>query len=96
MPPTVTAFPLFDWVALASLLAFLSMGLDKMLAVGKRSRVGERTLWLTALAGGFPGIFVGAFVFHHKTSKPEFWWPVVVALALWATFLVILTRPLPL
>jgi len=93
MLSAIPASPLFDWVALVSLLAFLAMGVDKMLAMGRRSRVSERTLWLTALLGGVAGIFVGALVFHHKTSKPEFWGPVVVAAVLWAAIGILLTRP---
>ena len=66
-----------------SLFGFAAMGIDKMLAVGRRSRVSERTLWATALVGGFLGIVAGGVVFHHKTSKPEFWAPVGVSALLW-------------
>jgi uncharacterized membrane protein YsdA (DUF1294 family) len=90
---TIPASVLFDWVALASLLGFAAMGVDKLLAVGRRSRVSERTLWLIALLGGLLGIVAGAVVFHHKTSKPGFWAPVAVAAVLWAVALVLLTRP---
>ena len=68
---------------MASLLGFAAMGIDKLLAAGRRSRVSERTLWLTALFGGFVGIFLGGLVFRHKTSKREFWAPVVVSAVLW-------------
>jgi uncharacterized membrane protein YsdA (DUF1294 family) len=67
-----------------SLLGFAAMGIDKALAVGRLSRISERSLWSAALLGGFPGVFIGAYVFHHKTSKAEFWWPVAVSLVLWA------------
>ena len=82
-----------DWLALVSLFGFAAMGVDKLLAVGRLRRVSERTLWLTALVGGFLGIFAGAVVFHHKTSKPEFWGPVVVAVVIWVVVLVLLTKP---
>lgn len=93
MLPAIPASPLLDWVALMSLFGFGAMGVDKLLAVGGRSRVSERTLWLTALLGGVLGILVGAFVFHHKTSKPEFWVPVAVAAVLWAAVAILLTKP---
>jgi len=64
-----------------------------MLAVGRRSRISEKTLWLTALLGGFLGVFFGGLVFHHKTSKPEFWAPVAVSVVLWAVVAILLTRP---
>ncbi|MGH9920965.1 MAG: DUF1294 domain-containing protein [Nitrososphaerales archaeon] len=85
--------PLLDWVEIVSLFAFLAMGVDKMLAAGRRSRVSERTLWLIALVGGVLGILVGALVFHHKTSKAGFWGPVAVAVVLWAAVAILLTRP---
>lgn len=82
-----------DWLALVSLLGFGAMGVDKLLAVGRRSRVSERSLWLTALLGGFPGIFIGGFVFRHKTSKTEFWAPVIISAVLWLGALMLLARP---
>jgi uncharacterized membrane protein YsdA (DUF1294 family) len=93
MLPAVPASPLWDWLALVSLFGFAAMGLDKLFAVGGLRRVSERTLWLTSLVGGFLGIIAGAVVFHHKTSKQEFWAPVVIAAVLWAIVLVLLTRP---
>ncbi|HVC27722.1 MAG TPA: DUF1294 domain-containing protein [Nitrososphaerales archaeon] len=91
--PAIPASLLFEWVALLSLSGFAAMGVDKLLAVGRRSRISERTLWGTALVGGFLGIFVGGLVFHHKTSKTEFWVPVVVSALLWAAVAILVTRP---
>jgi uncharacterized membrane protein YsdA (DUF1294 family) len=77
-----------------SLLGFSAMGVDKALAVGGFSRIRERTLWSAALLGGFPGVFVGACVFHHKTSKAEFWWPVAVSVVLWLAAWQLLSKPI--
>ena len=93
MLPSVPASPVLDWVALASLFGFAAMGLDKLLAVERLSRMRERTLWLVALVGGSPGIFVGGVVFHHKTSKAGFWAPVIVAAVLWAAVVILSVRP---
>jgi len=93
MLPAILASPLLDWLALVSLFGFAAMGVDKMLAVGEFRRVSERTLWLTALVGGFVGIIAGAVVFHPKTSKPEFWAPVVVAVVIWVIVLDLLKGP---
>lgn len=90
---TIPVSLLIEWVALVSLFGFGAMGVDKLLAMGRRSRVSERTLWLTSLLGGFPGIFVGGLVFHHKTSKTEFWVPVVVSAVLWVAVATFLTKP---
>jgi uncharacterized membrane protein YsdA (DUF1294 family) len=76
-----------------SLFGFAAMGVDKLLAVGRHSRVSERTLWLAALLGGFLGIVAGGLVFHHKTSKTEFWAPVVVSAVLWVAVAIFLIRP---
>ncbi len=59
-----------------------AMGGDKLLAVISWDRISERTLHIIALLGGFWGIIFGAFLFHHKTSKREFWPPVFFAAAL--------------
>ena len=61
----------------------VAMGLDKLLAVIGRDRISEKTLHIIALLGGFWGIIIGAFLFHYKTSKREFWPPVLFAAALW-------------
>jgi uncharacterized membrane protein YsdA (DUF1294 family) len=76
------------WMGVIGVLGFAAMGIDKALAKSHwGDRVSERTLWLTALAGGFVGIILGALTFHHKTSKGEFWPPVVLAAILWFSFL---------
>ena len=90
--PLVTVPLTIEWMAPFSFFGFAAMGVDKMLAVGRRSRISERTLWLTAILGCFLGIFVGGFVFHHKTSKAEFWAPVVVSTVLWAGLVLLLAR----
>lgn len=82
--PAIPASPLLDWVALVSLFGFVAMGIDKLAAGGRRSRIRERTFWLVAILGGFPGIFIAGYLFHHKTSKAGFWAPVIVSAILWA------------
>lgn len=88
----VQPFILAGWLGFASLVGFASMGMDKLLAAGGRSRVRERTLWLTALLGGFFGIILGGAVFHHKTSKWTFWPPVAVSAVLWLVVLSTLVK----
>lgn len=87
----MVASPVLYWLAIASLFGLGVMGVDKLLARGRVSRVSERTLWLTALVGGFPGIFVGGVVFQHKTSKRGFWVPVFAAAAIWIAALGLLS-----
>ena len=72
------------WEMVIGIAGIVAMGGDKLLAVMGWDRISEKTLHIIALLGGFWGIIVGAFLFHHKTSKPEFWPPVLFGAALWA------------
>jgi uncharacterized membrane protein YsdA (DUF1294 family) len=83
---------IIEWVGLVSLFGFAAMGIDKLSAVRRSSRISERALWLTALIGGFPGVFIGGYAFRHKTSKAEFWAPVIVSAILWTVAVALLTR----
>lgn len=55
-----------------SLLSFALFGLDKWKAVHGYWRISEKTLLLTALAGGFFGALAGMYFFHHKTRHKKF------------------------
>jgi len=48
------------------------MGFDKLSAKAGSERVPEMWFLLISLAGGFVGIVLGMFAFHHKTSKTGF------------------------
>ena len=72
------------WILLATLIALIFMGIDKLAARFNKRRISESFLWLLALIGGFPGIILGALMFHHKSSKKSFWVPVAIAIVLWA------------
>jgi len=78
------------WIAVWSFLALIMMGIDKASAKLRRTRISERTFGVVSLLGGFPGVLLGGILFHHKTSKPRFWIPVIVALLLWGALLVII------
>ena len=87
----MVASPVLYWLAIASLFGLGVMGVDKLLARGRVSRISERTLWLTALDGGLPGIFVAGLVFRHKISKRGFWVPVFAAAMIWIAVLGLLS-----
>lgn len=60
------------YLAGLNVVAFLSMGHDKLLAIRRNRRVPERRLlWLAALGGG-AGVLLGAKSFRHKTIKQPF------------------------
>ena len=55
-----------------SVVAFVLYGVDKRRAVKEKPRVSERTLHLLAVAGGWPGAYLGSRFFRHKTLKVSF------------------------
>lgn len=61
-----------------NVLAFAIFGLDKWKAIHGRWRISEKTLLLSALAGGFLGAFLGMHCFHHKTRHRKFVYSVPV------------------
>ncbi len=70
------------WYGLTSIFLFVLYGLDKKQAVIGGRRISEKTLHITALAGGFLGGLLGRVVFHHKTRKPIFLVILLVSLVL--------------
>lgn len=69
---TTTWHAYWIWLIAASIITFLLYGYDKGQARLGGLRVPELILHGMALAGGFPGGWLGRAVFHHKTRKPAF------------------------
>ena len=60
-----------------NIFGFGLMGLDKWISIhnskgGDLRRVPENTLLSVAIVGGI-GIWIGMYVFHHKTLKKKFY-----------------------
>ena len=55
------------YLAVANLVAFLAMGIDKSRARKNRWRIKESTLFLFVLLGGGLGGIAGMHLFNHKT-----------------------------
>jgi uncharacterized membrane protein YsdA (DUF1294 family) len=70
-PGTTGAFYLF-LLCVMSPVCFALYGIDKRRARRQQQRISERTLQLTAFAGGWPGAWLGQRVFHHKTEQFRF------------------------
>lgn len=85
--------PLFNYLLALSVLGALAMLADKISAMSGFDRISERNLALVALAGGFAGIILAGMVFSHKTSKPEFWIPVIAATTAWGVILIVYFFP---
>ena len=59
---------IFIWMAFASIIGFLLMGIDKSKAKRGVWRIPEKTLLGTAFLGGGAGVWLGMEIFHHKTK----------------------------
>jgi len=57
---------------LVGALGLFLMGFDKLSAKVDSERVPELCFVLISLAGGFSGVLLGIFVFHHKINKLSF------------------------
>lgn len=70
------------YLAIASLVGFASMGLDKWKAIHRAWRIPEATLFMICILGGSLGSTLGMFVFRHKTKHWYFRWgfPVILAI----------------
>lgn len=64
---------LITYIVLINMTGLILMGMDKLKARRRRFRIPERTLFIIALLFGSIGIFVGMYIFHHKTKKPRFY-----------------------
>lgn len=63
----------FAWYLLAiNFLAWALCGIDKWKARRGSWRIPEKTLLLSAAAGGSIGFLIGMKIFHHKTKHKKF------------------------
>lgn len=59
-------------IALLSILnifGFVLVSLDKYKAKNRLWRIPERSFFLLSILGGSIGVYIGLFVFHHKTRN---------------------------
>ena len=61
-----------NYLLLINVGSLALMGFDKLSAKAGSERVPEMWFLLISLAGGFVGVVLGMFAFHHKTSKTGF------------------------
>ncbi len=72
------------WLAAASFITFILYGYDKLQARRSGWRIPENTLLLLALVGGFPGGWLGRWLFRHKTRKGVFLFVLIIGTLLHA------------
>ena len=74
---------MIEYLIIINIISFFLYGLDKYLAIKKKFRISEISLYVVSLIGGcFMGI-IGMKLFHHKTRKISFWIVNVISLILW-------------
>jgi uncharacterized membrane protein YsdA (DUF1294 family) len=67
-----TAFSIFGWYLIISLLAFIVYAKDKAAAKKGSWRIPESTLHLLSLLGGWPGALIAQQTLRHKSKKEPF------------------------
>lgn len=55
------------YILFISILGLLIMKIDKCKATSHRYRISEKTIFLIAVLGGSLGVWMGMYLFHHKT-----------------------------
>ncbi len=70
---TLNFAPLWVWMFGINAMLFGLMGKDKFAASRKgAARTPEITLYTLTLLGGTPALFLGRYLFRHKTKKETF------------------------
>jgi len=65
---------LWLYIIVINIIAFVTMGIDKLKSKLGAWRISERTLFAVAFLGGSVGILGGMHVFRHKTRHAKFKW----------------------
>ncbi len=62
---------IYVWLAL-TFIGIVAMWMDKRSAQAGTRRTPEKTLFLIACVGGSVGIWIGMYLFRHKTKHRQF------------------------
>lgn len=60
------------YMVMINIVGLFLMFLDKEKAKRQKWRIKERDLFIVAMLGGSLGIWLGMYVFHHKTKHMSF------------------------
>lgn len=55
-----------------SIISFIVVGVDKLCAKYKKSRVPEKTIFLLSILLGSASVYIAMSLFNHKTQKNSF------------------------
>lgn len=73
----------YCYFIIINILALIVMKWDKRQAIKHKQRVPEQDLFLLALVGGVGGIYLGMYLFRHKTKKVKFVLGIPIILIMW-------------
>ena len=73
----------YCYFIIINILALIVMKWDKRQAIKHKQRVPEQDLFLLALVGGVGGIYLGMYLFRHKTKKMKFVLGIPIILIMW-------------
>ncbi len=60
------------YILILNIFSFILMGIDKIKAIKKQSRISESKLLMISILGGSLGSIVAMFLFRHKINKLRF------------------------
>ncbi len=63
---------IIGYLVAINLVGFIAMAVDKSKAKRRARRISEKSLLTLAILGASPGVWIGMYVFHHKTKKRKF------------------------
>lgn len=70
-----------------NVISFIIYGIDKYLAIKRKYRISEYSLFILSVFGGSIGSIIGMKTFHHKTKKTIFWLVNIIFLVIWVIIL---------
>ena len=73
---------LIFYIIAINIYGFAIILIDKRLAIHKKRRISEKTLFIAAISGGAAGVWLSMFMNRHKTQKPKFRYGIPVILVL--------------
>ena len=72
------------YLIIFNIITFVIYGIDKLLAILKKNRISETTLFLCSFIGGGLGAILGMFLFRHKTRKIKFYICNIFMISVWS------------
>lgn len=73
---------LIFYIIAVNIYGFMITLIDKRLAIHKKRRISEKTLFAAAIIGGAAGVWISMFMNRHKTQKSNFRYGIPIILIL--------------